>query len=179
MPLPPPTPEAIALARQRYVEGVAVAAILGECAMSLGTLYKCVDGWPESGSPRLPALPRRRIVTGKRRRALRGQRVSLVARLWRTAERQVRDIEDRLARSQQLPDERERDARVLSVLVKTLRELTALDAAKTGANSQSEASPADDDIPRDIDELRRELSRRVDILRQRRAAAGTVGDADT
>ena len=56
-----------------------------------------------------------------------GDRVALVGRLWRTAEAQVRDIEERLARHQQQPDERERDARTLAVLVKTMRELSALD----------------------------------------------------
>ena len=70
---------------------------------------------------------------GTRRRRLSGDRVALVGRLWRTAEAQVRDIEERLARHQQQPDERERDARTLAVLVKTMRELSALDDQKGGA----------------------------------------------
>jgi hypothetical protein len=180
MPFPPPTPEAIALVRRRYAEGVTVARILAETPMSHGTFYLWVDGGPDDGGGRrLPPLPRRRVVVGKRRRPLKGERCSLVARLWRTAERQVRDIEVRLARDQQEPAERERDARVLAVLVKTLRELTALDEAKADMKSQPEAPAADDDaVPRDLDELRRELARRVDRLRQRRAADGPAGGSD-
>ncbi len=62
----------------------------------------------------------------KRRKPLSGSPVSLIARLWRTAERQVRDIEDRLRLNQQPADERERDARMLAVIVKTVRDLRAL-----------------------------------------------------
>ena len=46
------------------------------------------------------------------------------------AEAQVRDIEERLAHHQQQPDDRERDARTLAVLVKTMRELAALDSSR-------------------------------------------------
>src|SRR4029077_2230047 len=125
--MPAPTPEMIALARQRYLEGVSVSKILGETGMSLGTLYLWLDGGPENDA-RLPPIQRRRVVMGKRRKPLTG-RVSLVNRLWRTAERQVCDIEDRLRLNQQQPEERERDARVLAIMVKTLRDLRALRAA--------------------------------------------------
>jgi hypothetical protein len=177
--MPAPTPETIALARRLYAEGVTVARILGETGMSLGTLYYWLDGGPEGGGePRLPALPRRRVaVLGKRRRPLRGDRVSLVARLWRTAERQVRDIEERLARDTQEPVERERDARVLAVMVRTLRELAAFDAAARDSEGTEQMTADDDDaVPRDLEELRRELARRIDRLRGGEAP-GVAGES--
>jgi hypothetical protein len=151
-----PTAEAIALARQRYLEGAAVSKILAETGMSLGTLYLWLDGGPADGI-RLPQLQRRRIVLGKRRKPLTG-RVSLVNRLWRTAERQVCDIEDRLRLNQQQPEERERDARLLAMTVKTVRDLRALHAA------DAEASPENDEGPDNLDDFRRELARKMDAI---------------
>ena len=96
-----------------------------------------------------------------------GDRVAIVRRLWRTAEAQVRDIEGRLRQDQQQPDERERDARMLAVLVKTLRELSALDEFQ-GATPTTAGD--DDEVPRDIDEFRRELARRIDAFVAARTA---------
>ena len=169
------SPEQIALARQMYIDGEPVARIRKVCEMSEGTLYYWLDGGPADGDLHLEPLPRRSTgktrgnekTPGTRRRRLSGDRVALVGRLWRTAEAQVRDIEERLARHQQQPDERERDARTLAVLVKTMRELSALDDQKGGG-----APPADsehDDGPRDIDEFRRELARRMDEIVAARA----------
>lgn len=151
--MPAPTPDTITLARQRYLEGAPLAAILAETNMSLGTLYLWLDGGPES-EPRLPPLPRRRSVL-KRRQHLAASRVSLIARLWRTAERQVRDIEDRVRLAVQEPEERERDARVLAITVKMLRDLSALQ------DGDEEEPAAHDDSPDSIDNFRRELARRI------------------
>src|SRR4029077_2281472 len=126
----------------------------GETGMSLGTLYLWLDGGPENDA-RLPPIQRRRVVMGKRRKPLTG-RVSLVNRLWRPAERQVCDIEDRLRLNQQQPEERERDARVLAIMVKTLRDLRALRAA------DEEASPENDAGPDTLDDSRRSLARKID-----------------
>jgi len=161
MPIHPLSPEAGVQMRQRYLEGAPVSRILAEFGVSLGTLYFWVDGGPADAGPRLPPLPRRRVVMGQRRRPLKTSRVSLVARLWRTAERQVRDIEQRLARNQQEPPERERDARMLAILVKTLRELSSLETLEPAT---PETLGEDDDMPRDIDEFRRELTRKVEAL---------------
>lgn len=93
-------------------------------------------------------------------------RRALIARLWRTAARQVRGIERRLAGEPQEPAERERDARVLAVLAMTLRELAAFDAAERDSGRTRQIAADDNDaVPRDIDELRRELARRLDGLR--------------
>jgi hypothetical protein len=173
----PPTPEQIALARQLYIDGEKISVILARTGMSLGTLYYWLDGGPvENGVPRLPPIPRRRSVLGKRRRPLKGSRVSLVKRIWRTAERQVRDIEARVARNLQDPGERERDARVLAVLARTLRELAAFDVDKDN-NGGADKTADDDDVPQDMDELRRALACRLEALNAGDAAAVDRGDA--
>jgi len=169
--------------RREYAEGVPVEQTLAKFKVAKKTFYRWVDGGPKSGPGHLPPLPRRGC--GPRRRATvltPDIRRRLVDRLWRTASRQVREIEDRLAERDRVggdageATEPERDARVLAVLAKTLRELVALDQAKVDAAHHKDASRDDDDAaPYDLDVLRRELARRVDILRQRRAAAGPSG----
>ena len=120
-----------------------------------------------------PPMPRRRRVVGKRRRPLPdASRVSLAARLWRTAERQARDIEERLARPSAANPERERDLRMLTMLVRSLRELSAFDA---GLAPQAPAA-AEERLPGDVDALRAELARRVKGIRARRATAAGRGE---
>ncbi len=99
-------------------------------------------------------------------------RAALVRRMWSAADLHVREIEQRLRDETPAPDDRERDARVLSVLAKTLRELSELDAH----NPDRENSPDDDDaVPRDLDELRRSLVRKLEAL-VAGSAAGASGD---
>jgi hypothetical protein len=156
--------EQIAAIRQDYADRVPVAQICAKHQVSQGTAYYWIDGGPRDPARRLPPIPRR-CGKGQQRNAPRGQttdsRVALMARLWRAAEQQVRDIEQRLKAIGQVPSERERDARALAVLVKTLRELAAFDAARGAAQS---TEPADDDAPRDMDEFRRELARKIDAI---------------
>jgi hypothetical protein len=114
-------------------------------------------------------MPRRRRVVGKRRRPLAdATRVSLAARLWRTAERQARDIEERLSRPSGATPERERDMRMLTMLVRTLRELPAFDAGLAPPTARAEP---EETLPGDVDALRAELARRVAGICARRAAA--------
>jgi DNA-binding transcriptional MerR regulator len=164
----PPSPETITNIRQQYADGVPVVRILAENKVTKDTLYHWVDGGPSDPARRLPPIPRRQT----QRRSSddpAGARRLLVARLWRAAARQVRDIEQRLKGVGQDLPERERDVRALAVLVKTLRELAAFDEAHPAA--QTRTDPDDDDTgPRDIDEFRRELARKMDALVARRAA---------
>jgi hypothetical protein len=174
------SPEIITRARQMYADSEAtVADICRDCEISQYALYYWVDGGPPTGALHLEPLPRRgdKVARGGRLRRLRGGRVSLVKRIWRTAEAQVRAIEERLLRAAQPSDERERDARVLAVLGKTLRDLGAFDQTQADAAHRNDASRDNDHdaVPRDVDDLRRELARRVDVLRRRRAAAGAPG----
>jgi hypothetical protein len=105
-----------------------------------------------------PPLPRRRRVLGKRRKPLSGDRVSLAARLWRTAELQARDLEERLARPSGSSPERERNLRMFGAVVRALRDLSAFDPAR------GEAAAEPDTAPQDIDAFRHELARRIHAL---------------
>ncbi len=67
--------------------------------------------------------------------------------MMRAAERQVGEIEQRLAGSGQALGERERDARTLALLAKTLQSLTALDALhepKAGRRNRRAQTTNDD-----------------------------------
>jgi transposase-like protein len=157
-------PEQVAQARQMYLDGATVAEIRRATGMTNRQLYFWFRGGPPDGERHLPPLPQRIAHKGRsHRRKLTGDRVALVARLWRTAEAQVCDIEDRLARHRQQPDDRERDARTLAVLVKTMRELAALDGSRDGGASPAD-SEHDDGGPRDLEEFRRELARRMEAI---------------
>jgi hypothetical protein len=161
-----PLPETITQMRRQYADGVPVAKICVENNVTQSALYHWVDGGPRDPARRLPPIPRRRARIAKDAASEGGisndARGLLVARLWRAAERQVGDIEQRLEAAGQEPPERERDARLLAILVKTLRELAAFDQAHSAAQSRTE--PADDDAPRDMDEFRRELARKIDAI---------------
>ena len=62
--------------------------------------------------------------------------------MWRTAERQVEEIEDRLQAAGLELAERESNARTLAIVAKTLRELAAVDEARSRARAR--AQPKDD-----------------------------------
>jgi len=115
---------------------------------------------------RPPAVPRVARPTSNR--------AAIVRRMWRTADAQVRAVEARLKADDQAPDERERDARVLSVLSRTLRELTALDAAQA-ATKKSKPDDDADGAPFDLDELRRALQSRLAGLRDGDAGQDDCG----
>jgi hypothetical protein len=159
-------PEAVARARKLYAESsVPLSRILAEIGMTRSDLYHFVDG----AGGTLPPLPRRGRSAGGRRSRPSGDRAGLVKRIWRTAERQVRDIEERVLRNQdQQPGERADDARTLAVLIKALRELSALDERKGAKDNDL----THDDGPRDIDEFRRELARKMDAFIESRTGAG-------
>jgi hypothetical protein len=73
------------------------------------------------------------------------------------------------------PADAERTARTLSTLTQTLHALQRLRSG-TGPDTDN-----DDDMPRDIDEFRRDLARRIDAFvasRTQRADAGGDPDSD-
>lgn len=161
-PYQPPTREQIERARSMYEQGFTVSRILAGCDMALGTLYYWLDGGPrEEGGSLYPPIARRKQVVGKRRKPLTTSRVSLSARLWRTAERQVRDIEERLARPAASPVERERDVRMFNICVRTVRDLALFDA---GASPDTPAPALTDAPEADLDEVRASLLRKMDAL---------------
>jgi hypothetical protein len=173
-------------ARELYLAGATMDRIRAETGLSSWTAYRWIDGRGVSGAPPLPALPRRRPLMRRSRRIAKNERAALVARMMRAADLQVIEIEQRLAQAGQegqeghVPADREREARVLAVLAKTLRELIALDALHDNEKPKARSAArrgvkpdrdGDDDVPpRNLDELRLELSRRLDRL---------VGEAKT
>jgi hypothetical protein len=169
-------PEAALRARQMYLDGCKIADIRRASGFTLYQFYLWLAGGPaRDGARPLPEIPRRQSqAAGERGRS---QRAMLIARMMNAAERQVRAIEDKLVVSDDELEGRERNARVLAVLVKTLSELSAADARKPRARARKPKAEDDDDaIPRDIDELRRELSRRLDAMAAGHAPG--IPDAD-
>jgi hypothetical protein len=83
--------------------------------------------------------------------------------MWRTAERQVEEIEDRLKVAGLQQGERESNARTLATVARTLRELAAVDDAR---RARKGTSKDDDDAaaPRNIDELRRSLAEKLEAI---------------
>jgi hypothetical protein len=86
------------------------------------------------------------------------ERLALVERLQGMVERQIAATEAMLP-PPATPDEAERNSRALASLLRTLRELKRLEAPPAPSESAD-----DDDIPYDVDELRRELSRKLEAL---------------
>ncbi|HZS63553.1 MAG TPA: hypothetical protein VFA53_03505 [Xanthobacteraceae bacterium] len=86
-------------------------------------------------------------------------RVSLVARVQAMVERQIEAAETMLPLPE-TPDESERNSRALAGLLRTLRELKRLESPP------APFEPADDDDvpPQDLEELRRELSRKLEAI---------------
>jgi hypothetical protein len=89
---------------------------------------------------------------------------SMVARVSEAIERELSKIErivgnpTRMVPAQRI--ETESRARVLASLARTLKEVMRLRSEAGGADDTAKA--ADDDVPRDLDEFRRELSRRLE-----------------
>lgn len=163
-----PDMAAIERGREMYAHGFTVSRCLAATGMSLGTFYYWLDGGPRAdGKPLLPPLARRRTVAGKRRKPLAvADRVSLIARLNRTAARQALDIERRLAKPSAAAPERERDVRMLHTLVRTLRELAAFDSHLAALQGEGE-TPALADARRRLNSeaLVREAEERRSIAR--------------
>lgn len=164
--------DAYARARQMYVDGLPIKAICAATGLTAHDLDFALRGGPNVAADERMFAPiaRNRVVRRKPRpKPQSSARAALVAKLWKSAERRVADIGRRLRKAGLEPAERERDARTLAVMVKTLRDLAALDDRKAPAHERR-----DDEVDgRDIDEFRRELARRIDAL-----VAEQQGEAD-
>ena len=103
---------------------------------------------------------------------------SMVDRVSGAIERELTKIErivgnpERLVPAQRL--ETESRARVLASLARTLKEVIRLREQERGAEDKKAAD--DDAVPRDIDEFRRELSRRLEGLVAEAAPVSAGGD---
>ncbi|MGA2567143.1 MAG: hypothetical protein ABSF41_09965 [Pseudolabrys sp.] len=119
-------PQAALRARQMYAEGRTVRTIQAETGLNLDQLYHAPDGLPQpNGDSLLPPIPRRRIIARKTSRA--ATLVALVARLMRAAELKIYGLEQQLEKAGYVPAESERNSRATASLVRTMRELAAID----------------------------------------------------
>lgn len=102
----------------------------------------------------------------------------IAAQVQRTVERELAAIDAilaRLADAGEPTPAAERTARTLASLTRTLKEVQRLRAAETDKGTATQVPAADDDdddMPRDIDEFRRELARRIDAFVASRTDAG-------
>lgn len=120
------------------------------------------------------ATERQPIAAGGRRKSTFTRR-GVVSRLWHAAEKQVGEIETRLAALGDDPQALEREAKTLAIVARTVRDLVALDAEAQAAAARNKAAAskgkeADDAHagPRAIEDFRAELARRLDELRRER-----------
>ncbi|MBI5130401.1 MAG: hypothetical protein HZA66_13240 [Rhodopseudomonas palustris] len=128
-----------------------------------------------------PSTPRRRGPSGVTRTAvdrcndpppLSG--LPLIDRVGQAAEREILQIEVIVGGNRVKPEQRteaERRARTLASLARTLAALRQL-----RSDEQRRRSRDDDAIPRDLDELRRALSRRLEQMVDGRAQLPAAGD---
>ena len=112
----------------------------------------------------------------------RAKRKKLLERLWSAAEKQVAEVELRLQRLDSDAAAFEEDAKALALLAKLLKELVGIEclmdeagAAKPAGRAPSKKPSAEDDDapPRNLDDFRRELARRLDQMRSAREADGS------
>jgi hypothetical protein len=109
---------------------------------------------------------REKNITTSRRtaapRKTKSSRKTLVARVSKSIERELFAVEQLLGDNGAPPAhdaETERRARTLASLARTLRELSQLQQA-----DKKQKTNDDDSMPRDVNELRRELARKLDAL---------------
>lgn len=163
-------PEKIAEGRVLYEQTFTpMEDIAGLLGISRDTLRKRVKEWRWNKRAHDPYVARRMerpaiMNSGAAGKQLPGypsapeERVALVERLQDLVERQIAATETMLPLPT-TPDETERNARALAGLLRTLRELKRLEAPPAPIESAD-----DDDMPQDIEELRRELSRKLEAL---------------
>ena len=155
-------------ARRLYeIDHLSTSAIAAQCGLTRATITRWArdEGWTRKAD----APPADEPV----------DRRALVSRAWRNAERQLRIVEKRLRQHAQDDDSVPLDesARLIATLVKTLRELAALDRALAEQTDHhgSRAPHERSDIPRDLDAFYEELAARMDRLRQDRDSHGSAG----
>ncbi len=167
----PPAREKIAQAKLLYDSGVApIPEILKLLGMNVGQFrrFRENNGWPLRASACAPKKAPKEAHAVKRRGDARG----LIARLEDAVQQEFARAEAALAKH--APKSIEASARTLASLVKTLAELKRMrreaDQNEDGAVNDSDAAAGDahDEPPRELAELRAELTRRLERLRGER-----------
>ncbi|GHE57440.1 hypothetical protein GCM10019059_16080 [Camelimonas fluminis] len=100
-----------------------------------------------------------------------------MARLWAAAERHMSEIETALAAAPGDGAAREREAKLMAMLVRVAAGLAALERTVAGQMSGREVQGDDAGagLPDDIDGFRRELAERIAALRRRGAVDDVSG----
>ena len=173
----------IADGKRRFEETDEPLASIAACfGVQSTTLYRYARKWKwrlrrdrparDLAPPTTPVMPEAAPDVGTPPPAEPQTPLEIAMRLERAIERQLADVEARAnAGAPRSTPDAERIARVLAALARTLKEAQRLRAAATPV-----PVPDDDDRPFDIDELRRELARRIDAFVAGRAD-GPVCDA--
>jgi hypothetical protein len=107
------------------------------------------------------------------------RRMAIAERIQSVVEREMAAVERVLAvigPADQV--EAESSARTLASIARTLREIAALSLPDEEVNKTDDADAADDAIPVDMDEFRRELARRLHAIIDAQSAAAGSGDQD-
>jgi hypothetical protein len=178
--------------RRMYVDGVPVQRIRDETGITKHRLYSILERAPDgpvplrraSGAPAAAAAVAGPIAVPPDAPGAASRpdyRASVMRRLWRVADRQVRDIGRRIGTPGAPATDSERDARALATLARTVRELATVDAAaRRGVGSMTGQEDAEDDDapPRDPELFRAALAQRIDQLRETGSAAPRPGAAD-
>jgi len=148
--------------REAYVDGTqSISEICDRFKLTRSTLYARIraEGWPlrcdRCDTAALFAQPASGAAGAGPARTER-----LVGRLFSALERQMSEIELRLNGSARDRDAamRERDARTLSSLVRTLEKLRALDAAAPNAGTAADARNLE---PESVVRMRQAIARRL------------------
>lgn len=103
-------------------------------------------------------------TAAKRKPARSGGRKAVISKLWKAAQTQLEAHEAHLAELPAGTAASETDAKTLATLARTVRELVALDSAAAGEGGKAEDEPSPAEGLRRVDELRRELARRMERL---------------
>jgi hypothetical protein len=99
----------------------------------------------------------------RRKPAPRGRK-AVIGKLWKAAQTQLEAHEAHLAELPAGTAASEADAKALATLARTVRELVALDSAAAGEGGKPEDEPSPAEGLRRVEELRKELARRMERL---------------
>ena len=172
--------------RQLY-EGSALSlsAIAAKTGVSTATiqLYSRHQGWRPRRAGRSPEGQRPMRWLGQPCTGLVEcpERAALIARAWGAAHVQINEIEMRMmamtSDTERLASVTE-DAKAVATLVRTLKDLTALDRAEAGGGKAAkQGAPDGQEAKAPRADLADELARRLAHLRKRGPAAGSAGGA--
>lgn len=173
-----PPPETLARAKELYETGGATVAALAEMlGLSKDAFYRRVKKWgwarkgaggkragdKRAGKPRAARKPAPRTAPPPSASQARpADTQSLIAAVRHALEGELAALRARSGET----GAADGNARTLASLARTLSVLRALETDKDGGNADDENAG-----PLDLAELRRELARRIDLLREQRAAA--------